>query len=179
MLLGKIGESETVPYHHGRAECTRFRPWCHWARRTPVDPVNIIVHSSCMSWMGSIALVHARLLVASEARMETSGRSCQPIVASIMKTPYQHAAHLGVDGEPKMCVQIISVMAIGSLSVPSGSTYPFSHDPAAATVWEKATRSLASLSTVDGHDGSDVWRQQRMVTCGTRRRRLESGVLTP
>lgn len=25
----------------------------------------------------------------------------------------------------------------------------------------------------------NVWRQQRMVTCGTRRRRPESGVLTP
>lgn len=85
--------------------------------------------------------------------METSGRSCQLIVVAGMKFPYQPAAHLESMGT-NMRAQIISPMAIGSLSLPSGSTYPFSHGPAAATVWE-SDQILASLSKVDGHDGSD------------------------
>lgn len=85
--------------------------------------------------------------------METSGRSCQLIVAAI-KFLISLQCRCELIGSNRQ-TQIIFIIAIGSLSVPSGSTYPFSHDPAAATVWESDRSWPRSWSTVDGQDGSD------------------------
>lgn len=112
--------------------------------------------------------------------MKTSGRSCQLIVAAIK--PLISLQRIWSCLGPICVRRFRSVMAIGSLSLPSGSTYPFSLDPAAATVWE-SDQILASLLVHGGRPRRErprnVWRQQRIAACGAKHRRRESGVLTP
>lgn len=100
-----------------------------------------------MSWIGSTALVP--LVPAGRMRSENGDFGAfMSADSGINQIPYQLAAHLESMGT-NIHAQIISVMAIGSRSVLSGSTYPFSHDPAAATVWA-SDQILASLLVQGG-----------------------------